>query len=143
VRSTRTIELKTLESSKTACLRVWSGGKGGPEYFLLENRQQSGRDAALPGHGLALWHVDERQGDNTNPIAYRVGLVQADGKRDLELNRNDGDAADLFPGTKKVARVDDKLGVAPTTRANDGSATGIALSAIQEKSGVVKVRVKV
>jgi immune inhibitor A len=143
VRKTRTIELKTLEASKTACLRVWSGGKAGPEYFLLENRQQAGRDTSLPGHGLAVWHVDERQGDNTNPIAYRVGLVQADGKRDLELNKNDGDAADLFPGTKKVVRVDDKLGIAPTTRANDGAATGVAISSIKEKAGVVSVRVKV
>ena len=143
VRTTRTIELRTLESRKSACLRVWSGGKASPEYFLLENRQQSGRDAALPGHGLAVWHIDERQGDNTNPIAYRVGLVQADGRRDLELNKNDGDAADLFPGTKKVVRVDDKLGIAPTTRAHDGSATGIVLSAIKEANGVMTVRVKV
>lgn len=143
VRRTRTIELKTLEASKTACLRVWRGGRSGPEYFLLENRQQSGRDAALPGHGLALWHIDERQSDNTNPIAYRVGLVQADGRRDLELNKNDGDAADLFPGTKKVLRVDDRLGIAPTTRAHDGSATGVAISSIKEQAGVISVRVKV
>ena len=135
--------LGTLDKDKTACLRVWKGGTFGPEYFLIENRQQAGRDAQLPGHGLALWHIDERQADNTNPIAYRVGLVQADGKRDLELNANDGDAADLFPGSKRKLSVNDKNGLPPTTRANDGATTGIALSRIAESGGIVRVTVKV
>ena len=54
------------------------------EYFLLENRQKT-RDAALPGHGLAIWHIDDTQSSNDNPLAYKVALVQADGRRDLEL----------------------------------------------------------
>jgi M6 family metalloprotease-like protein len=29
------------------------------EYFLCENRQQTGFNAALPGYGLMIWHVDE------------------------------------------------------------------------------------
>ncbi len=135
--------LGPLEADSKACLRVWKGGTVGPEYLLLENRQQTGRDAQLPGHGLAVWHIDERQADNTNPIAYRVGLVQADGKRDLELNANDGDDADLFPGSKKVTSVNDKTGLAPTTRALDGTATGIGLTRITEKAGKVSVTVKV
>jgi len=28
------------------------------EYYLLENRQQIGFDAALPGHGMLIYHVD-------------------------------------------------------------------------------------
>ena len=135
--------LPSLEQDAKACLRVWKGGTVGPEYFLLENRQQAGRDAQLPGHGLALWHIDERQADNTNPIAYRVGLVQADGKRDLELNANDGEAADLFPGANRVTSVADKTGLAPSTRSNDGTAAGISLSKITEKAGVVGVTVKI
>ncbi len=35
------------------------------EYFIIENRQQSGRDAALPDAGLAIWHVDVN-GNNSN-----------------------------------------------------------------------------
>lgn len=27
------------------------------EYFLIENRQQLGFDASLPGHGMLVWHV--------------------------------------------------------------------------------------
>jgi immune inhibitor A len=143
VKATANYKIDTLAKDKTDCLRVWTGGQAGPEYFLLENRQQTGRDVALPGSGLAVWHIDERQGDNTNPIAYRVALVQADGKRELELNVNDGDAGDLFPGTGKVTSVKDTGAFAPSTRANDGSGTGVALTAIKSGQGKVGFRVKV
>jgi immune inhibitor A len=143
VKRTANYMLDTLENKKTQCLRVWTKGQTSTEYFLVENRQQDGRDAGLPGHGLAVWHIDERQSDNTNPIAYRVGLVQADGRRDLELNRNGGDGGDAFPGTGKITRVDDGGAFAPSLRSNDGFTTGLALSSIKETGGVVSVRVKV
>lgn len=70
------------------------------EYFLLENRQAAGRDAALPASGLALWHVDT-QGSNdwqqqTPALHYFATLVQADGRWDLEGNVNSGDSSDLW-----------------------------------------------
>jgi immune inhibitor A len=85
--------------------------------------------------------VDETLSSNTNPLNYMVGLVQADGKRDLEFNRNGGDAGDLFPGSGNVTRLDDQT--IPSTRSNMGAPTGVALSQISEKAGAVKVRVKV
>ena len=42
-------------------------------------------DANLPGDGLLVWHIDDAIADNTDEAHYQVGLVQADGKRDLEL----------------------------------------------------------
>jgi immune inhibitor A len=143
VASARTLSLPALETDKTACYRLWTGGKASKEYFLIENRQQAGRDAKLPGSGLAVWHIDETQSDNTNPLAYKVALVQADGKRDLEFNRNEGDTGDLFPGSKKVTKLDDKGSGHPHTRKNDGTATRIALSNIKISKGVVQVSVKV
>jgi immune inhibitor A len=141
VKTARTLKLSTLEADKKDCYRLWTKGAKGPEYFLIENRQAAGRDRSLPGSGLALWHVDETQTGNTNPLAYMVGLVQADGKRDLEFNRNDGDAGDLFPGSAGVKKVDDTT--TPSTRANNGAASKVALTQISEKNGVVSVRVKV
>jgi immune inhibitor A len=143
VASARTLSLPALETDKTACYRLWTGGKASKEYFLIENRQQAGRDTKLPGSGLAVWHIDETQSDNTNPLAYKVALVQADGKRDLEFNRNEGDGADLFPGTKGVTKLDDKGATHPHTRKNDGTATGVALSKVKMTKGVVQVTVKV
>ncbi len=123
--------LKPLETDKAACYRLWTGGRASKEYFLIENRQKSGRDIGLPGSGLAVWHIDETQSDNTNPLAYRVALVQANGRRDLEFNRNAGDPGHLFPGSRHVTKVDDTGASHPHTRKNDGTATGIAISNIQ------------
>lgn len=70
------------------------------EYFIIENRSKAGRDQALPGEGLAIWHVDEL-GSNSDeamtPVKhYECSLIQADGRFELERNINDGDATDLF-----------------------------------------------
>ena len=119
---------------------MWTGGKSGPEYLLLENRQATGRDASLPGSGLAVWHIDEARSDNTNPLAYLVGLMQADGNRDLELAKNGGDLGDLYPGSTKKTSLNDKT--SPSSRAHDGSSTGVALSKISVSNGKVTVTVK-
>ncbi len=124
--------------------RLWTKGKAGPEYFLIENRQKKGRDSGLPGSGLALWHIDEQQSGNDNPLAYRVALVQADGKRDLEMDKNAGDKADVFPGTLGLTKVGDAQSTHPNTRANNGNATGVSLKAVKQAAdGSIKVEVGV
>jgi immune inhibitor A len=133
------LALPALAESPHSCYRLWTRNDGGPEYFLIENRQKKGMNAALPGSGLAVWHVDETQTTNDHASHYLVGLVQADGDRGIELNRDDGDAADLFPGSDRVTRVDD--GTKPSLRAHDGDDTGVALSGIRMRSGVVTLRV--
>jgi immune inhibitor A len=97
----------------------------------------------LPGSGLAVWHVDETQANNTNPIAYKVALVQADGKRDLEMNRNQGDAGDLFPGSRNVTSLGSTRATHPHTRDNSGAATRVALSTISMTNGIVNLKVKI
>jgi M6 family metalloprotease-like protein len=77
--------------------------RSGREYFLVENRRRTGRDAALPDEGLAIWHIDE-DGDNsheqmTSGSHYECSLEQADGLFQLERQRGqNGDTADLFAG---------------------------------------------
>ena len=54
------------------------------EFYLLENRQWSGWDLRLPGHGLVISHVDYDvsvwRGNtvNNNPTHHRYELVHAD-----------------------------------------------------------------
>jgi M6 family metalloprotease-like protein len=81
-------------------LRVWTNGEPGSEYFLLENRERTGADRYLPGEGLVIYHVDDRNQDNLGgPSYYRVRVVCADGLNDLEVSTgNFGDAADFWPG---------------------------------------------
>jgi len=96
--SNGTLSIPDVKISRTVH-RLWKDGSGGPEYFLMENRQRTGYDQSLPGDGLLLWHIDDSQPDNTNESHYKVALIQADNKRDMELDHNRGDAGDPYPGS--------------------------------------------
>ena len=130
VSGTLTVQLKTLEIDAAACYRLSPRGTPKHEYFLVENRQKAGRDIGLPGSGLAIWHVDKSQSSNSNALSYMVGLVQADGRRDLEFNRNSGDPGDVFPGSKNVKSVGPASLTQPNTALNSGLASSVAVSAI-------------
>src|SRR5262249_39805897 len=100
------------------------------EYFIIENRNRSGRDAALTDSGLAIWHVDEL-GSNSRPETGPLGrqrfecsLVQADGRDDLGDGANEGDETDLFR-----AGVNARLGPAtnPGSAWFDGTPSGLDL----------------
>ena len=74
------------------------GGFSSNEYFLVENRQGVGFDAAIPGsqRGILIWHVDENQSDNDDQTHYLVDLEEASGEQHLELNQNSGEDSDYF-----------------------------------------------
>jgi len=99
--------------------RLWTSGQWGAEYFLVENRQKTGFDVALPGEGLLIYHVDENMstnryewcpGDPATPH-YKVALEQADGRFQLEgcygFGLNRGDGGDPFPGYSDKRAFDD------------------------------------
>jgi len=134
------LTIPAVESSHTV-FRLWKDGASGSEYFLLENRQPVGYDAALPGWGALLWHIDETQPGNTDENHYKVGLLQADGKRDLELNHNRGDAGDPFPGTSTIVTVDGTT--TPGTKSYAGADTCVALSSISPSGAVMTANVRV
>ncbi len=95
-------------------------------YLLVENREPVGFDQQIPQGGLAIWLIDESVGSNTqegfpgqpgwpgNGSHYHVAMVQADGRYDLEMNTNKGDAGDLFRNLTGVAL---DAAVAPTSDA--------------------------
>jgi M6 family metalloprotease-like protein len=61
--------------------RLRAASLSGTESFLVENRQPVGFDAALPGSGLLIWHVDQSRRDTTqnDDDAHRlVDLEEAD-----------------------------------------------------------------
>jgi M6 family metalloprotease-like protein len=108
----------------------WSGN-GSNEYYLIENIQKIGRYADVPDTGLAIWHVDEK-GDNsknnmTSSSHYLVSLEQADGKFDMEKNKNGGDSGDLFRGGYKDSFSDSTT---PDSKWWNKSASGLEISQI-------------
>ena len=130
--------LLSVEGSSDVC-RLWKGGQHGPEYFLIENRQRQGFDLSLPGGGLLIWHIDDRQSNNDDALHYRVGLKQADGRRDLERGQNDGDEKDPY---NSPACFDDTS--KPNSRDYFGDPTGVAVrNIIQGDSGAVTADLEV
>ncbi|HET9951351.1 MAG TPA: M6 family metalloprotease domain-containing protein [Candidatus Eisenbacteria bacterium] len=113
-------------------LRVWSHGEPGSEYFLLENRERTGVDRYLPGDGLLIYHVDDRNQDNlSGPSLYRVRVVPADSVslNDLESSvGNFGDDKDFWPGT--LLRRSWTESTTPNSRDYDGFDTGVRLANI-------------
>ena len=104
------------------------------EYFLLENRQQHGRDGLIPGPGIAVWHVDEL-GDRDNQSLltnsshqnYELTLVQADNLWDFEKGINSGDLNDLYYRGNSAAGYSNRLSdaTAPNAWWWDGSPSGL------------------
>jgi M6 family metalloprotease-like protein len=92
-------------STNVYCL--WKYGTSGQEYFLAENRQQSGFDTYLPGNGLIIYHVDDNVSGNNNQWYpghtssghYQVAIEQSDNSFDLERKQNRGDGGDTYPGS--------------------------------------------
>lgn len=70
--------------------------------YYIENRQPSGWDAYLPGHGLVIWKLMYNQtawnknGPNATPGTIRYAVVSAS-----DATTKIGTAADPFPGTQR------------------------------------------
>lgn len=105
------------------------------EYFLVENRRQTGHDANLPDAGLLFTHIDENGDHNANEMLpgshYPMTVMQADGDWDLENNNNSGDSTDLYAGPTY-----DALAVCtdPNTDWWDGSQSGFNFNNISSSA---------
>jgi len=122
--------IPSVESTAVSSVyRLWQGGAVGPEYFLVENRQQTGFDTWLPGNGILIWHIDETQPNNDNEFNYLVDLEEAHGGvQHLQAAVNPGDPNDPFPGGTGNTLFDDSTD--PNANAYSGSPTNIAVDNI-------------
>lgn len=114
-------------------------GSGVGEYFLIENRYKTGFDAGLPGSGLAIWHVDESRGDNSDEDHRLVDLKQADGLDDLYWGINRGDPGDLYPGSTDNRRFGDLT--IPDNRWYDYRNTGCSVRNISDAGLIMRADV--
>ena len=89
------------------------------EFFLIENRYQSGYDRFLPGSGALIWHIDtdvinqwvHYNRVNNNEARKGVDLEEASGTQDLDVwGSNDGDSYDPWRN--------DLVGFTPTSTPN-------------------------
>jgi len=121
--------------------RLWKDGEPSQEYFLVENRQQSGFDDKLPAGGLFIWHIDEAVATNADEAHPKVALEQADGERDLEAGRNRGDDGDPYPGSTDNRAFDDKS--TPSSRSYAGGSTCVSVTEISDSAASMTARLGV
>ncbi len=108
------------------------------EYFIIENRTRMGQDIHCKSSGLGVYHCDtlgsnEWQG-GTADKHYQCALIQADGSRNLENNRNRGDENDLFKKKSGLVLSRDTI---PSSRAWGGMESGLKLYNISEPGEII------
>lgn len=107
------------------------------EFFLLENRQQTGWDEFIPGHGMLVWHIDFDQDQwdmnsvNNDKAHLYVDIEEADNHWS-EFSRD----GDTFPGSKGITEFGPDT--FPAFVSWSGEPVGIALRNIEEVNGKVK-----
>lgn len=113
------------------------------EYFMLENRQQIGYDAYLPGHGMLIYHIDENwisshSSNNLNAYSSHQGIdvEEADNTRTTASY-----GGDPFPGTSNVTSFTDTTTPSSVTWASAN--TGKPITNISESSGVISFDITV
>ncbi|MCK5116208.1 MAG: M6 family metalloprotease domain-containing protein [Candidatus Aegiribacteria sp.] len=127
--------------------RLWTNGSGGNEYYLVENRRPIGYDAALPGWGVLIWHVDDNVSSNDNQWYpghtsfghYHVALEQADGLWELEQEQSYGDQEDPFPGPSSQNADAFNYWTVPDSRDYSFEDTYVEVSSIPESADTVNV----
>ena len=74
------------------------------EFFLFENRQKTGWDKYLPGHGMLIYRINYNQNDwdynqpNNDPDKMAVDLMEAD-----KIANDNTLAGDPLPGTSQIS----------------------------------------
>lgn len=106
------------------------------EYFLLENRQQTGWDSYLPGHGMLVWHITYQESYwSSNRVNTRSGITGAD------IVRADGYVSagtyngDPFPGSTGLKTLNDDG--YPNMLTRHGMRVNKPISAITEAGGII------
>lgn len=109
------------------------------EFFLLENRQQTGWDEYIPGHGMLIWHIDFNESvwvgntvNNTSTHQY-VDLEEACGQAN---SRYDNIMAGYsFPGTYGVTSFTDDT--KPSMLTWSGKRLNLPITDITESNSII------
>lgn len=137
ITQTGKFELKPMQESNEAYMLKTPVDK---EFFLLENRQQTGWDVKLPGHGMLVFRVD-----STNVNVWEYNKVNANASRNYyELLRagnstSGAQQSDPFPGTSNVTALNNTT--TPNLCTWNGTYNAFGLSEITETDGLITFKV--
>ncbi|MCH9031034.1 MAG: M6 family metalloprotease domain-containing protein [candidate division Zixibacteria bacterium] len=133
-----------MAESSAVCYRLWLSGFQTQEYFLVENRQKVGFDSEIPNSGLLIYHIDESFSNNDHDtLSYLVALEQADGNNDLQLNVNNGDAGDVWPGSTNNPEFTDLSSPDSRTNGDNPAVTQVSVWNISPSAHVMTANLDV
>ena len=126
------IDVQSTLSSDYTLYKFATGNPG--EYFLFENRDNSGYDRGFYGlenqgsfsGGLLILHIDENMNDNTNESHKLVDVEEANNPG-LDSEADRGKTVNLFFAGNKT---DFSATTTPNSNRYDGSSTGININSI-------------
>ena len=117
----------------------WIATENENEYYLLENRQQTGWDTFIPYHGMLVWHIDYNENIwHYNTVNDRkdhqyVDLIEADNHPHADTVESDA-----FPGLGNVTSFTDDT--EPSMRSWAGKGCGVPLTDIFENNGYIYLK---
>lgn len=124
----------SLEPLNTSNAGYWLASPNENEFFMLENRQNTGWDTYLPGHGLLITRVEYNQdiwwSNDINAYADHMyyELLRAG-------NEHGSNPSDPFPGTNHVTKINNLTTPSLLTWAGQENDQG--LSNIAENNGII------
>lgn len=124
----------TLEPVNTSNKGYWIQSPNENEFFMIENRQQTGWDAYLPGHGMLVTRIEydeDRWWENTiNIYSYHMlyQLLRAG-------NSSESSDSDPFPGTNGVTSLNNLT--TPSLKTWSGLDCEFGIANIAENDGII------
>ena len=128
----------SLEPLNTSNTGYWLATPNDNEFFMLENRQKTGWDAYLPGHGMLITRVEVDQNVwsnntiNANASHMYYELLRAG-------NGFGSNSNDPFPGTDHVTEINNLT--MPNLMTWDGQANEYGLNNIAENNKIITFNV--
>jgi len=140
-----TRNLPTVGTSRSASAwKVYpNGATSGTEYWMIENRQQTGTDADIPGSGLLVWHIDESMSgyyeQNDDEDHKLVDLEEAAGTQSMDAYLDRGTPADPYPGSTNNRTFN--ASSIPDSDLYSGAASAVVVDTISANSANMTARI--
>ncbi len=135
-----TITLDNIHDSNQGCIINTTNRN---EFFLFENRQQTGWDKYLPGHGMIIWHIDYNETvfteNKVNNNAYHQYIDVEEACGYANSFSEEALAGYAFPGTTGKTEFTDNTTPSMMTWSDDK--LGLPITDITEKDGKITFNV--
>jgi M6 family metalloprotease-like protein len=133
-------EIPAIEHNPVA-YRLNKNGIFTSQYWIVENRHNTGFDSELPGYGLLIYHIDDTQNSNNNDWHPKVFVEQADGRYDLQSPGNRGDGGDPWPDVARGRDFHDKTD--PGSKYYVGTSSQVGVWNISDRDSVMTADLEV